>query len=108
MCAFFSPLHIFEQNELLPGNPPRLHFVGHSNISGPDVVLPAFLTQDPPQDRPTVHANAHVHVCLGFLPDVPADGVQSVVHESKRSTVNQLMKLHASLHLTTGMGSYFL
>lgn len=63
---------------VLPWNPPRLHLVGHGNVSGPDVVLPAFLTQDPPQDRAAVDSNAHVHVRLGLLSDVPADVAQSV------------------------------
>lgn len=62
----------FRITGVLPWNPPRLHLVGHRNVGGPDVVLPALLTQDPPQDCATVHANAHVNIGLGFLSDVPA------------------------------------
>ena len=55
----------------LPWYSSSLHFVGHRDVCGPDVILPALLTQHSPQDCATVHSNPHVHICLRFLSDVP-------------------------------------
>lgn len=56
---------------VLPWYPSSLHLVGHSDVCGPDVVLPAFLSQHSPQDRTAVHSDTHVDIRLGFLSDVP-------------------------------------
>lgn len=56
----------------LPWYTSSLHFVGNSNVSGPHVVLPAFLTQHAPQDCTTVNSNPHVNIFLGFLSNIAA------------------------------------
>ena len=93
------PRHIFkvvtvtnvakrEVQLFLPWYPSSLHLVGHSDVSGPDVILPAFLTQHSAQDRTTVHSNPHVHIGLGLLTNVPAVGFK------KGSTLIQPSRKH--------------
>lgn len=53
-----------------PWYPSSLHLVGHSDVSGPDVVLPALLSQDATKDRPAVDPYSHVYVCLRLLSHV--------------------------------------
>lgn len=61
----------------LPWYPSSLHFVGHSDVCGPDIVLPAFLTQHSSQHCAAVHSDPHVNICLGFLSDIPVVSLQS-------------------------------
>lgn len=83
----------------LPRYSSSLHFVGHSDVCGPDVILPAFLTQHSPQDRTTVHTNPHVNICLGFLSDIPAVGLQSnhIQYKTARTTTNHKSSSFKSL-----------
>lgn len=60
-----------------PWDPSSLHFIGHCDICGPNIILPTFLTQHSSQDRTTVHSNTHVDICLGFLSDIPVVSSES-------------------------------
>lgn len=70
-----------------PWDPSSLHFIGHCDICGPNIILPTFLAQHSSQDRTTVHSNTHVHICLGFLSDIPVvSSESSSVKNSVKST----------------------
>lgn len=55
-------------------NSPRytssLHFVGHCDICGPDIILPALLSQNTTKNCPRMHPNTHVNICLRLLSNV--------------------------------------
>lgn len=85
-----------------PWDPSSLHFIGHCDICGPNIILPTFLAQHSSQDRTTVHSNTHVHICLGFLSDIPVVSSESssVKNKAQVAFSGVIIKLSQSLITT--------
>ena len=66
------PVPTLGKNTHSPRDAASLHLVGHGDVSGPHVVLPAFLAEDAPQHGARVHPHSHVHPSLCLLPHIPA------------------------------------
>ena len=66
------PVPTLGRNTRSPRDAASLHLVGHGDVGGPYIVLPAFLAEDAPQHGARVHPHTHVHPSLRLLPHIPA------------------------------------
>lgn len=83
-----------------PWDPSSLHFIGHCDICGPNIVLPTLLSQHSSQDRTAVHSNTHVDISLGFLSDIPVVSSGSSSIRNKAGSTGVIIKLSRSLITT--------
>lgn len=87
-CPLLRYSHLPTSKEHSPRNATSLHLVGHSDIGGPHIILPALLAQDATQDSARVHPHTHVHPSLGLLPHIPARHTEVLGCSSVRGSLS--------------------